>query len=76
MARGIDIPDVDWVVQFDPPSATKFAFITDSFQFSLSLSLSLGHSFIGVVGRLEWGGVDMLLCICFLQSQHMCIIWK
>ena len=20
MARGVDIPDVDWVVQFDPPS--------------------------------------------------------
>jgi ATP-dependent RNA helicase DDX55/SPB4 len=26
MARGIDVPDVDWVVQFDPPSAGK-AFI-------------------------------------------------
>ena len=24
MARGIDIPDVDWVVQFDPPSSAKY----------------------------------------------------
>lgn len=23
MARGIDVPDVDWVVQFDPPSSAK-----------------------------------------------------
>lgn len=23
MARGIDIPDVDWVIQFDPPSSAK-----------------------------------------------------
>jgi len=23
MARGIDIPDVDWVLQFDPPSSAE-----------------------------------------------------
>lgn len=23
MARGIDIPDVDWVLQYDPPSSAR-----------------------------------------------------
>ena len=23
MSRGVDVPDVDWVVQFDPPSAAQ-----------------------------------------------------
>lgn len=26
MARGVDIPDVDWVLQFDPPSCVKSVF--------------------------------------------------
>ena len=24
MARGIDIPDVDWVLQYDPPSNARY----------------------------------------------------
>ena len=27
MARGVDIPEVDWVVQFDPPSSAKYDWI-------------------------------------------------
>lgn len=26
MARGVDIPEVDWVVQFDPPSSAKYEY--------------------------------------------------
>lgn len=29
MARGVDIPTVDWVLQFDPPSCAKSAFYTN-----------------------------------------------
>ena len=24
MARGVDIPEVDWVIQFDPPSSARY----------------------------------------------------
>jgi superfamily II DNA helicase RecQ len=27
-ARGLDFPDLDWIVQFDPPSDTKVALYT------------------------------------------------
>lgn len=30
-ARGLDIPDVDWIVQFDPPDDPKVLFIKIKF---------------------------------------------
>jgi len=24
MARGVDIPEVNWVIQYDPPSSAKY----------------------------------------------------
>jgi len=34
-ARGLDIPAVDWIVQFDPPDDPKVCFSSQSFFFSI-----------------------------------------
>lgn len=30
-ARGLDIPAVDWIIQFDPPSDTNVSYLTLNF---------------------------------------------
>ena len=41
MARGVDIPDVKWVLQYDPPSNAE-AFVHRSVKFGLLKTFSNG----------------------------------
>ena len=36
MGRGIDIPDIGWVVQFDPPSSARYSML--SYQSIITIS--------------------------------------
>ena len=43
MARGVDIPEVDWVVQFDPPSSAKYEYAHLAFVMKSITWLSSKH---------------------------------
>ncbi|XP_071428239.1 ATP-dependent RNA helicase DDX55 isoform X3 [Pithys albifrons albifrons] len=53
MARGIDIPEVHWVLQYDPPSSARFALFAACQHFRVRLTLLLGGSsaFVHRCGR-------------------------
>lgn len=54
MARGIDIPDVNWVLQYDPPSSARWVstnYITGSFTHCMHLLLL---HFINLIIYLVW----------------------
>ena len=43
MARGVDIPEVDWVVQFDPPSSAKYEYAHSAFVMKSTKCFSSKH---------------------------------
>ena len=58
-ARGLDIPQVDWIVQFDPPDCPKV--LINFFRYS---SIQLGH-------RLKNEGVHYVLYVLFSTLVNM-----
>lgn len=43
MARGVDIPEVDWVLQFDPPSSAKYEHVHSAFAMKSTKLFSCKH---------------------------------
>ena len=51
MARGVDIPEVNWVIQFDPPSNARSDNASDSF----TLLNARGNNWAFLIGALTKG---------------------
>ena len=48
MARGVDIPDVHWVIQYDPPSSARCVQIVVNIQTFTGLSSTIHPALLGV----------------------------
>ncbi|KAH0621346.1 hypothetical protein JD844_022517 [Phrynosoma platyrhinos] len=56
-ARGLDIPEVDWIVQYDPPDDPKFCCVHTDFNISVFVLIisSIKKEYIHRVGRTARG---------------------
>ena len=68
-ARGLDLPQVDWVIQFDPPDDPKVCSGSDSILLILDR-----NTFIVLDERLALAVVGMLCCSCYHRNWASCVI--
>lgn len=74
MARGVDIPTVDWVLQFDPPSCAKSAFCTNLvWQCVLCVAIWTVPLFIEMAVLPAWGKMGRL-SLCSLPVKP--VMWN